>query len=99
MAKTQKFGIVGWSGERLQQFFEYCSANKLDPYKINTQILYVLHELKTKPELNSGKLAKAKSIEEAIDMFTKEYLRKSDSQDLAKIKKSYSYDALERFGQ
>ncbi len=99
MAKTQKFGIAGWSGERLKDFFEFCSTNVLDPYKIETQIQYVLYELKTKPELNSGKLAAAKSVEEAVDIFTKEYLKVTDSKEIAKTKKSYSYDAFERFGQ
>jgi hypothetical protein len=93
------FGIGRWRGERLKEYFEYASINNSDPNAVDTQIAYVTHELKTKPELNSGALSNSKSIDEAVEVFTKEYLKIADTEENKKARQSFSYDAFERFGQ
>jgi len=98
-AKGEYFGIGHWRGERLKEFFEYASINNSDPNSVDTQIAYVVHELKTKPQLNSGALAKSKSIDEATEVFTREYLKEADTEENKKARQSFSYDAFERFGQ
>jgi len=97
--KGEYFGIGRWKGERLQDYFEYASINNSDPNSIDTQINYVKYELSTKPALSSGALNKAKSVDEAVEVFTKEYLQIADTEENKKARQSYSYDALERFGQ
>ena len=99
MAQTPKFGLVGWQGERLQAYFEYCTQNKLDQNKLDSQVVYILYELKNDPRFNSGALANSKSVEEAVDIFTSEYLKIDDTEETKLTRRSFAYDALERFGQ
>ena len=97
--KGEYFGIGRWKGERLKEFFEYASINNSNPNSIDTQIAYVVHEIKNKPSLNSGALSNAKSVDEAVQVFTREYLDIADTEENKKARQSFSYDAMERFGQ
>jgi len=96
MTNPTSFGIAKWTGERQEEFFAWCASFNYDPFKIDVQIEYIFHELSTHPELGMAQLKNAKTIDEAVEIFTEYYLG-YDEDELSDSRKAFARDAFERF--
>lgn len=93
------FGIAHWRGERLEKFFRYCEECGHDPFLIDTQVAYVFHELENDPSLGGARLREAKSIDEAVEIFSTYFLEYDGIDERSDTRKSFARDAFERFCQ
>ena len=68
------FGVGQWLGERKTNFFNWARQNNMDPYKLETQLQYVLVEPKESKKVLAA-MEKTKSPSEAAYVFANVYER------------------------
>jgi hypothetical protein len=68
---NQAFGLAQWHPDRQAGFFQFAKGK--NPYSIDTQLDYILHEAGLRGDLQ--RISQAKTSEEAAYLFAKNYER------------------------
>lgn len=90
------FGAGQWLGPRKKALFQYAKTTGKDPYHLQTQLDFTLHELSTTEKKAGNALGNTKTSAEAAKVFRKMYERpgESESNDKRRIqeaRKMYPY--------
>tara|TARA_A100001011_G_scaffold399738_1_gene509947 strand:+ start:4224 stop:5060 length:837 start_codon:yes stop_codon:yes gene_type:complete len=99
-AKNNNYGIAQWqsietAGNRFVLLKSFAGQRNLNWQKLNTQLMFVLNELRTYSYLGLNKLLKAENIEQATRRFAESYIRRDT---LMTTRITYAKDTLERLG-
>ena len=79
--KDKAYGVAQWRGERKNNFLKFASSNGLNPYSLDTQLMFV--EIEAKQRGDWDKLLNTKDIPEATHVFNYNYEVSADSRNPA----------------
>lgn len=90
------FGAGQWLGSRKKALFQYAKTTGKDPYHLQTQLDFTLHELSTTEKKAGNALGNTKTSAEAARVFRKMYERPgeaeaNDKRRIQEAKKLYPY--------
>jgi hypothetical protein len=102
ITSLNEYGIARWksietTGNRFQLLKQFAGQRRQDWRTLNTQLMFVLYELRTYSYFGLNQFLKATNIEKMTDIFARKYLREQDSTKITQMV-NFAKDALERFG-
>ena len=102
ITSLNEYGIARWknietTGNRFNLLKQFAGQRRQDWRTLNTQLMFVLYELRTFSYFGLNQFLKATNIEKMTDIFARKYLREQDQTKVDQMV-NFAKDALERFG-
>ena len=95
-----RYGLAGWSseevvGSRYERLKFFAGQRGLDYRTFETQLKFIVYELRSHSNLGLGQLLKTKYIKESVDVFREKYMKESTVQDNLRLR--VAQGIMERF--
>jgi hypothetical protein len=100
-SRNLRFGLAGWNsdevvGSRYERLKFFAGQRALDFKLFDTQLQFIVYELRSHSNLGLGQLLKMNTVSSAVNIFREKYMKEDRVQDDLRIKTAEGI--MERFG-